>query len=592
MTSFRRMLHYLRPYWILIALAVSFLFLATVVELLIPLQIERIIDDGIATGDMGIVGIVTLEMIGLVLLSMLFSIANVILSVRVSEHSAADIRDATYRRIQQFSFGNLNELRTGELLVRLTSDVNKIKLVVMMSLIMALRTPLMLVGSLIMLVLISPTLALLLLVLLPLMTGIIWWFTVKSGPMYEAVQRRLDRLNTVMQENLAGVQVVKAFVRADYENERYDRANTQLMNKSIQVNQLVVLLLPTMVLILNLGIAAIIWFGGLQAINGQMTSGEIVAFVNYLLMTMITVMMLGRILPMISAAEASAGRILEVVDSKVKVQDKPQARPIDPEQVNGRIAFENVTFDYDSDQNEHEVVLKNIDFVARPGETVAILGATGSGKSTLVNLIPRFYDVSEGRVTIDGVDVREVTKESLRSLVGVCLQETLLFSGTIRDNIAFGDYDASQDDIVTAAQLAAADDFITSKHDSYDTVVGKHGAGLSGGQRQRVAIARALARRPKILILDDSTSSVDVATEVRIQKALDDKLEDVTSFIVAQRISTVLTADKIIVLDKGRIAAIGNHRELMTSSPIYQEIYESQLGDGPLNGNGRPQDGI
>ncbi|MCJ7661887.1 MAG: ABC transporter ATP-binding protein/permease [Anaerolineales bacterium] len=592
MTSFRRMLHYLRPYWILIALAVSFLFLATVVELLIPLQIERIIDDGIATGDMGIVGIVTLEMIGLVLLSMLFSIANVILSVRVSEHSAADIRDATYRRIQQFSFGNLNELRTGELLVRLTSDVNKIKLVVMMSLIMALRTPLMLVGSLIMLVLISQTLALLLLVLLPLMTGIIWWFTVKSGPMYEAVQRRLDRLNTVMQENLAGVQVVKAFVRADYENERYDRANTQLMNKSIQVNQLVVLLLPTMVLILNLGIAAIIWFGGLQAINGQMTSGEIVAFVNYLLMTMITVMMLGRILPMISAAEASAGRILEVVDSKVKVQDKPQARPIDPEQVNGRIAFENVTFDYDSDQNEHEAVLKNIDFVARPGETVAILGATGSGKSTLVNLIPRLYDVSEGRVTIDGVDVREVTKESLRALVGVCLQETLLFSGTIRDNIAFGDHDASQDDIVTAAQLAAADDFITSKHDSYDTVVGKRGAGLSGGQRQRVAIARALARRPKILILDDSTSSVDVATEVRIQKALDDKLEDVTSFIVAQRISTVLTAAKIIVLDKGRIAAIGNHRELMTSSPIYQEIYESQLGDGPLNGNGRPQDGI
>ena len=541
---------------------------------------------------MGIVGIVTLEMIGLVLLSMLFSIANVILSVRVSEHSAADIRDATYRRIQQFSFGNLNELRTGELLVRLTSDVNKIKLVVMMSLIMALRTPLMLVGSLIMLVLISQTLALLLLVLLPLMTGIIWWFTVKSGPMYEAVQRRLDRLNTVMQENLAGVQVVKAFVRADYENERYDRANTQLMNKSIQVNQLVVLLLPTMVLILNLGIAAIIWFGGLQAINGQMTSGEIVAFVNYLLMTMITVMMLGRILPMISAAEASAGRILEVVDSKVKVQDKPQARPIDPEQVNGRIAFENVTFDYDSDQNEHEAVLKNIDFVARPGETVAILGATGSGKSTLVNLIPRFYDVSEGRVTIDGFDVREVTKESLRALVGVCLQETLLFSGTIRDNIAFGDHDASQDDIVTAAQLAAADDFITSKHDSYDTVVGKHGAGLSGGQRQRVAIARALARRPKILILDDSTSLVDVATEVRIQKALDDKLEDVTSFIVAQRISTVLTADKIIVLDKGRIAAIGNHRELMTSSPIYQEIYESQLGDEPLNGNGRPQDGI
>jgi ATP-binding cassette subfamily B protein len=223
---------------------------------------------------------------------------------------------------------------------------------------------------------------------------------------------------------------------------------------------------------------------------------------------------------------------------------------------------------------------------------VAILGATGSGKSTLVNLIPRFYDVSEGRVTIDGVDVREVTKESLRALVGVCLQETLLFSGTIRDNIAFGDHDASQDDIVTAAQLAAADDFITSKPDGYDTVVGKHGAGLSGGQRQRVAIARALARQPKILILDDSTSLVDVATEVRIQKALDDKLEDVTSFIVAQRISTVLTADKIIVLDKGRIAAIGNHRELMTSSPIYQEIYESQLGDGTLNGNGRPQDGI
>ncbi|MFC2042615.1 ABC transporter ATP-binding protein [Chloroflexota bacterium] len=592
MTSFRRMLHFLRPYWILIALAVSFLLLATVVELLIPLQIERIIDDGIASGDMGIVGIVTLEMIGLVLLSMLFSIANVILSVRVSEYSTADIREATYRCIQQFSFGNLDELQTGELLVRLTSDVNKIKLVVMMSLIMALRTPLMLVGSLIMLVLISPTLALLLLVLLPLMSGIIWWFTIKSGSMYEAVQCRLDRLDTVMQENLAGVQVVKAFVRADYENERYDRANKQLMKKSIQVNQLVVLLLPTMVLILNLGIAAIIWFGGLQAINGQMTSGEIVAFVNYLLMTMITVMMLGRFLPMISAAEASAGRILEVFDSKVEVQDKPQARPLNAEQVNGRIAFEDVTFDYDSGHNEHEAVLKNIDFVATPGETVAILGATGCGKSTLVNLIPRFYDVSEGRVTIDGFDVREVTKESMRALVGICLQETLLFSGTIRDNIAFGDHDASRDDIVTAAQLAAADEFITPKPEGYDTVVGKRGAGLSGGQRQRVAIARALARRPKILILDDSTSSVDVVTEVRIQKALDDNLEGVTSFIIAQRISTVLTADKIIVLDKGRIVAIGNHRELMTTSTIYQEIYESQLGDGPLNGNGRPQDGI
>ncbi len=577
MNSFRRILFYLKPYWKQILLAILFLFLVTGVDLLIPRQIQRIIDQGIIPGNIALVGNVMLIMIALLLMSMLFSVGNIVLAVRVSESFAADIRDAAYRQTQRFSFGNLDRLQTGELLVRLTSDVGKIKLVTMMTLVMAFRAPLMIVGALVMMVTTSPRLAVSLIGLLPLITLLLWWFTVKSRPLYNAVQQRLDRLNTVLQENIAGVRVVKAFVRANYENSRFDKANTDLTHTAIQVNQLAALLMPTMIAIVNAGMIAVVWFGGSLAINGLLTQGEIVAFINYLLMAMMPIFMMGMILPMLAAAEVSAGRIFEIIDTETAVQNRPNAKTLIPAEVNGRIAFENVSFAYDCADCELDA-LQNISFTVEPGETIAILGATGSGKTSLVNLIPRFYDVTAGRVTIDGIDVRNVTKESLRALIGVCLQEAALFSGSIYNNIAYGNPNAAESNIIAAAKIAAAHKFITQKPKGYQTTVGQRGAGLSGGQKQRVAIARALARRPKILILDDSASAVDVATEAQIQDALEDAYRHTTRFIVAQRISSVLTADKIIVLSRGRIAAMGTHHQLLATSAIYREIYESQLG--------------
>ena len=582
MNSLRRILFYLKPYWKQILFSILFLFLVTSVDLLIPRQIQRIIDQGIVPGNMALVGNVMLIMIALVLTSMLFSIGNIVLAVRVSESFAADIRDAAYRQTQRFSFGNLDRLQTGELLVRLTSDVGKIKLVTMMTLVMAFRAPLMIVGALAMMLTTSPRLAVLLIALLPLITLLLWGFTVKSRPLYNAVQQRLDRLNTILQENLAGVHVVKAFVRADYENQRFDQANTALTDTAIQVNQLAALLMPTMIAIINAGMIAVVWFGGSLAIKGLLTEGEIVAFINYLLMAMMPIFMMGMILPMLAAAEVSARRIFEIIDAKTEVQNRPNAKTLNPAEVRGRITFENVSFAYDCEDCELDA-LQNISFSAEPGETIAILGATGSGKTSLVNLIPRFYDVTAGRVTIDGVDVRDVTKESLRALIGVCLQEAALFSGSLYDNIAYGSPHAAESDIIAAAEIAAAREFIMKKPKGFQATVGQRGAGLSGGQKQRIAIARALARNPKILILDDSASAVDVATEAKIQDALEDAYRHTTRFIVAQRISSVLTADKIIVLSRGRIAAMGTHRELLADSSIYREIYESQLGKAVNN---------
>jgi ATP-binding cassette subfamily B protein len=396
------------------------------------------------------------------------------------------------------------------------------------------------------------------------------------------VQQKLDKLNQVMQENLAGIRVVKAFVRVEHENSRFDRANVDLTTQTIKVMQLLALLMPTMTFIVNLGIVGIVWFGGNLAIGGDLTVGKIVASFNYLSFSLFPILMLGMMIGPLSAADASAGRIWDVLDSPPDVPNHPRVATLSG--VQGRIVFENVCFNYDG-QDCREAVLKDINLVVEPGHEIAILGATGSGKSSLIHLIPRFYDVTGGRVTIDGIDVRDLPLDVLRAQVGVALQEAVLFSGTIRDNISYGRPDATEEQIVAAAKAAQAHDFILSFPDGYDALIGQRGVNLSGGQKQRIAIARALLVQPKILILDDSTSAVDVETETKIQAALDDLMVGRTSMIIAQRISTVLNADKIVVLDRGQIAAVGTHTELMASSPIYQEIYQSQLGDG-RTGNG------
>ncbi|MEE8322881.1 MAG: ABC transporter ATP-binding protein, partial [Candidatus Bathyarchaeia archaeon] len=414
------------------------------------------------------------------------------------------------------------------------------------------------------------------LLLLPITLILIIIFIRIAQPIFMVVQKKLETLNQILQENLSGIRVVKAFVRRVYENTRFNEANTDLMNQSFKVSRLISVLFPVMILVMNLSTVAVIYFGGLQVVAGSLTVGEIMAFINYLMSTMFPLLMLSMMAGQISAANASAERVMEIIDSTSKVQDEPNALTMTA--IKGRVAFEDVSFSYNGDGAEP--VLQNINLVAEPGQTIAILGATGSGKTSLINLIPRFYDVLKGRVTIDDVDVRKISQDSLRSQIGISLQEIILFSGTIRDNIKYGKADATEEEVIAAAKTVQAHEFIMSLPDGYDALIGQRGVNLSGGQKQRLAIARALLVNPRILILDDSTRFVDVETEAKIHEAMEALIKDRTSFIVAQRVSTVLNADKIVVLNRGTIVAEGTHSELMQTSPIYQEIYDSQLGTG------------
>ena len=577
MRSLRRLIRFVRPYWKASALAMILLIGLVFFDLLIPRLTQRVIDEGIVQRDGQTILTTSLLMLAAAVISALFAIANTILSVRVGQSVAADLRSSIINKVQTFSFGNLDRIQSGQLLVRATSDVSQVQMMVLMSLRIFTRAPLWMLGSIVMLILTSPRMALLMAFLAPLILALVWLFASRAQPLFRTVQEKLDRLNQVLQENLAGVRVVKAFVRADHERARFDEANTDLAGQTIRVMRLLALLLPTMSLILNVGMAGVIWFGGSLVIGGDMTQGEIVASINYLAYSLFPMLMLGMMVGPLSAADASAGRILEVLDSTADVEDRPQAEALAT--IRGRIAFENVCFSYDGGDCT-EAVLDHVNLAAEPGQEVAILGATGSGKSSLIHLIPRFYDATKGRVTLDGVDLRDIPLDSLRAQIGIALQDTVLFSGTIRDNVRYGRPDAAEEEVVAAAKAAQAHDFIVALPGGYDTPVGQRGVNLSGGQRQRIAIARALLVQPRILILDDSTSAVDVETEAKIEEALDELMAGRTSFIIAQRISTVLNADKIVVLERGRIAASGTHAELIASSPIYQEIYESRLGNG------------
>jgi len=571
-----QVISFMKPYWLLSLFAVLMVVASVLADLTIPMLIQRIIDEGITPRSMNVIIVTTETMIGVVLFAAVATILNTFLAVKVSQSLAADVRSAVFHKIQKFSFGNLDRFQTGQLIVRLSSDVNAIQMMVMMGLRMFPQAPIMIGGSIILMFILNAELARIMLLLLPLTLVLAAVFVVKALPMFLEIQRRLDKLNVVLQENLAGVRVVKAFVRMDHEAERFEKANTDLTNQAMKVLTILALLFPSMQIIFNVGILGVVWYGGLQVIAGRFTVGEILAFTNYLLTAVMPLLFLAMMASQISAANASAQRIYEVIDSEPEVQDSPETKRLS--NVKGRVVFEDVCFNYAGDCGEP--VLQNINLVVEPGQTVAVLGATGSGKSTLINLIPRFYDVTKGKITIDGIDIRDVTLESLRSHIGIALQEAILFSGTIRDNIGYGRPDASEEEIVAAAKAAQAHEFIMSFSKGYDSDVGEKGVGLSGGEKQRISIARALLIQPRILILDDSTSSVDVETEAKIQEQLEKIMENRTCFIIAQRISTVLKADEIVVLDKGKVAAEGYHDELMKSSLIYKEIYDSQLGGG------------
>ena len=577
MKQLLKLLPFLRPYWKRSAVALVFLTSLVFFDLSIPRLIQRIIDQGITAHNQQVVLQTAALMIGISIVSMLIAVTNSVLSVQVGESFARDLRNALFTRIQTFSYGNLDEQKTGQLMVRLTSDTTAVQRVAQVSLRIGTRAPLLMLGSLILMINTSPSLALTMLPLLLVTSIIIVFFVLKMEPFFRSVQQKLDWLNTVLQENTAGVRLVKAFVRADFEGQRFESANEAYTDYSVRVMQIMSTMSPVLTMCVNIGMAIVIWAGGMQSINGNLTIGQIVAFTNYLLTTMGPLTMMVMLSNTWASGLASAKRVNEVLDVVPEVQDVLDVISL-PEDIHGRLVFENVSFHYNG--NTAESVLENINLTIEPGQTVAILGSTGAGKSTLVNLVPRFYDVSSGRILLDGVDIRQVKQDSLLAQIGIVPQETVLFSGTVGDNIRYGVPAASDEEVIAAAKAAQAHDFIVGLSQGYETHIEERGTNLSGGQKQRIAIARALLTRPKILILDDSTSSVDVETETKIQDALEAQMRQHTTLVVAQRISTVLKADKIIVIDNGCIAAEGTHQELIQTSPIYQEIYESQLGNG------------
>jgi ATP-binding cassette subfamily B multidrug efflux pump len=577
MNDIFKLFHFVKPYWRRAVVALILLTSLVFMDLTIPRLVQRIIDQGINQHNQAVVIQTSLIMLGISLLSTMIAVGNNITSVQVAENVGRDLRDALFTKIQSFSYGNLDQMKTGQLIVRLTSDSGAVQRVFQISLRIGTRAPLLMIGSLILMFNTSPQLALTLIPLLLVTSTVIVFFVSRMEPLFLSVQQRLDRLNNVLQENISGAHVVKAFVRENFENQRFETANEGFTDNSVRVMRFMSTMSPALTVFVNIGMVIVIWSGGLQALRGTMTVGQIVAFTNYLLTTMTPLVMMTQLSQTWANGIASAKRVNQVLDMVPELQDQPDAIEL-PINTPGRVVFEKVGFHYNGSSDEP--VLRQVDLVAEPGETVAILGATGSGKSSLVNLVPRFYDVSSGRVTIDGVDIRQLQQDSLLANIGVVPQESVLFSGTVKENIRYGRPDASDDDVIAAAKAAQAHDFIMDLPQGYDTHVEQRGMNFSGGQKQRLAIARALLLRPRVLILDDSTSSVDVETETRIQDALESQQYNHTTFVVAQRISTVLNADKIIVMDEGRVVAQGTHKELLQSSRIYQEIYESQLGKG------------
>lgn len=547
-------------------------------DLLLPRLTQRIIDQGIANNDLNEVLRTAGFMVVVALLGALFGVMCGVFAVRASLEFATDLRDALFRKVQSLSFANLDKLETGGLITRLTNDVVQLTDAVQMMLRILVRAPLLLLGSIVMAILTAPRLSLLFIALIPILLVMIGAVMAKAFPRFKRVQKKLDQVNSVIQENLAGMRVVKAFARHTYETDRFGRSNNELRDTTLDAVYVIVIVMPLMMFTVNMGMVGALWFGGNLVNIGNIEIGALIAFTNYLMQSMFALMMVSMVLMRFTRAEASAERVNEVLDATPVIVNQPATQQ--PERISGKVEFQNVSFQYG---DETAPALRDISFTVEPGTSLAILGTTGSGKSTIVSLIPRFYDVDAGRVLVNDMDVREWDEDRLRNHISIALQESVLFSGTVRENIRFGNPDATDGEVERAAQMAQAEEFISNLEDGYDSVVGQRGVNLSGGQRQRLAIARAIVRSAPILILDDSTSAVDVATEGKIQDAL--AALDMTVILVAQRISAVINATNIIVLENGEIIAQGTHDTLLESSDVYREIYRSQVESGVAHGS-------
>lgn len=573
-------------------LLIPFLVLLDVLcELSMPLLMARVIDIGIPGKDVAFITRIGIFMILLALAAIGFGVLNMRYSTRTSMGFGANLRDALFEKVQGFSFNNIDHFSTASLITRLTNDVNNLQITVMMGLRILMRAPMMLVISFILAYGINPRLSVVLAVAIPLLSIGVFLIMRTAVSRFSIVQEKIDALNNTLQENLIGIRVVKSYVRADHEIQKFSLSNDNLTNAAIRAVSIAILNMPVMMLVMNGATMAIIWMGGRMVYVGTLGAGELISFISYVFQILMSVMMISMVILMSARAEASGKRILEVLDTQADIVEPDQPVSADqlqssqrlPLKKTGKVEFRDVSFKYHL-TGSGENVLSNISFTALPGQVIGIVGGTGTGKTTLVHLIPRLYDVTEGAVLVDDVDVRDYSLESLRAKIGVVLQKNTLFSGTIRENLLWGNPNASEEEMITASKDAQAHDFIMSFPNGYDTQLGQGGVNVSGGQKQRLCIARAILKKPAILILDDSTSAVDTGTEAKIRTAFYNNLANTTVLIIAQRISSVQEADQILVLDDGQIAGMGTHEELLNNNPIYQEIYSSQQEGAYIHG--------
>lgn len=569
-----KLLRMLNIYKLPVILVIIFVFLQSMSDLYLPTLMSDIVDTGIQNNDVPYIWSVGRTMLFIALLGALCSILVSFLASQVSGKFARDLRSRVFRHVENFSLQEFDQIGTASLITRTTNDITQIQNVLLMMMRMMISAPLMFIGGLIMAISQDAKLSLVLVVSLPILAGTVALIAFKGLPLFKAIQKKLDRLNLVLREQLTGIRVIRSFNRGHFEKKRFKEANQDLTQTAIRVNKIMAFMMPSMMMIMNFTIIAIIGFGGLRIDAGDMEVGNMMAFIQYAMQIMFSLIMVSMIFVMLPRASASAARINEVLEMKPELKN-PES-PAKPNKLYGTLEFDNVSFKY---PGAEEYALEGISFIAKPGETTAIIGGTGSGKTTLLSLIPRFYEVTEGSVKVNGVDVRKMTQNDLRSKIGYVPQKAILFTGTIADNLRYGKEDATQEEIEHAASVAQAADFISEMEQGYDSVIAQGGNNVSGGQKQRLSIARALVRRPEIYVFDDSFSALDFKTDSRLRAALKEETSNSTVIIVAQRVSTVRDADRILVMDEGKIVGSGTHSELLANNEVYREIVSSQLSE-------------
>lgn len=570
----KRYWKYIKPYLPAFIIGPLMMIVEVIGEVVLPKLMANIINVGVANGSVGYITGTGALMILVALLMMAGGVGGAYFGAKAAVSFAADLRKDAFDKVQTFSFANLDQFSTGSLITRLTNDITQVQNLINMALRMMLRAPGMLIGALIMAFVMNAELAVIVLIVIPILVGAIAVLIKIAFPKFKIMQKKLDALNSNIQEMLTNVRVIKSFVRGDYEEKKFAASNEDLKQTSLGAFKTIIIVMPLMMLMMNGTTLAVVWFGGRQIIVGNMQVGDLTAFTTYIVQTLMSLMMLAMVILQSSRALASLSRIREILDTEVDLNDEHCKEP-DKIVSSGRVEFRDVSFRYYKENKE--AVLSHISFAVKSGQTLGIIGSTGSGKTTLVQMIPRLYDVDEGEVLVDGVNVKDYTLENLREGVSMVLQKNVLFSGSILENLMWGDENASMEEVRKAAQAAQADGFVSSFTGGYEMDLGQGGVNVSGGQKQRLCIARALLKKPKILILDDSTSAVDTATEAKIRESFAGELKNTTKIIIAQRISSVQEADEIMVLDDGKIVGFGKHEDLLASCEAYQEIYYSQM---------------